>query len=301
MTVGYDDDGAFRGGRAMSAGEDMDFVPAANPEVMAGIELVDVADGPDGFVAIGTEAGNPSRGIANRIAILTSADGQTWQRVPDNPMFAGAYAVGIAHGPGGLLAIGANESGLEQPIWRSIDGADWVRSSAIEIGLPAEGLVSIDGSPTRWLAASAPSRAVIADSVDGLVWHTAEPPATGRNGVKPPIVVRAVQGRWGWIATGFEPVDCGFLIWEGDCAAEPASWWADGLGDWGVLAEDHFLVTHPAARIVAAGDHGFVSVAGSGAWSSVDGLTWLELSTLIEPNVDVLDVVVLGDRNRCRR
>lgn len=153
----------------------------------------------------------------------------------------------------------------------------------------------MDRRPAGWRSGE-PSRAVIAGSVDGLVWRAVVPPATGRKGVKPPIVVRAVQGRWGSIATGIEPQDCGFLIWEGDCAGLPAAWWSDGLGDWGVLNDDSFVVTHPAARIVAAGDHGFVAVSGSGSWASIDGLTWLELSSLIEPGVEVLDVVVLGDR-----
>lgn len=296
VAVGYDDDGAVRSGRAISMGQDGTFAPAVTPDVMARLELVDVTAGPRGFVAIGTEVGNPSQGVPNRVALLTSDDGGTWRRVPDDPMFADAYAVGIAEGPGGLLAIGASESGADQPIWRSIDGTEWARVAAADFGLPGTGLAALEGSPDRSLGIGSPQGAVVVDSVDGKTWHATSLPPTGRPQVKPPIVNRAVAGRWGTLATGFEAQDCGFLIWEGDCAGLPAAWWSDGLGDWGALGEDSFVVTHPAARIVAAADHGFVAVSGAGSWASIDGITWFELSTIIEPGVDVLDVVVLGDR-----
>jgi hypothetical protein len=276
----------------MAAGNTLDFQPAARLEFLAGIELVDVTDSPDGFAAIGTLAGEPTQGIANRVVILTSKDGQSWRRVPDDPQFRGAFAVSIAHGPGGLFAIGAGESGHDWPAWRSPDGVTWSAVAPDQLGLP-NGLASLDGSPERWLGIGSPLGSVVTDSADGVTWHATVVPASGRGG-KAPIVERVVAGRWGWLATGSEPVDCGFLIWEGDCAAYRAAWWSDGLGDWSAIPDVPAIRSD--ARIVAAGDHGLLAIAGADAWSSVDGLAWLAMRSPDESRVVVADVVVIGDR-----
>jgi len=93
-------------------------------QLMAGV----TAGGP-GLVAAGTDAS----GGDEDVAVWTSADGLTWERVPhDETIFGGPgrqslWAVTVG-GPG-LVAIGYASSGgdVDAAVWTSADGLTWSR------------------------------------------------------------------------------------------------------------------------------------------------------------------------------
>jgi photosystem II stability/assembly factor-like uncharacterized protein len=60
--------------------------------------------------------------------VWTSADGLTWQRVPDAPIFHDGRIQSIAAVPGiGLAAVGENIAGSTGVVWTSPDGLSWTR------------------------------------------------------------------------------------------------------------------------------------------------------------------------------
>lgn len=80
-------------------------------------ELSDVAAGPSGIVAVGTDGGSAGA--------WTSADGVSWAKVDLGP--GRATGVGM-DGAGTFLAVGSTGGdGLDPVAWRSVDGAVWER------------------------------------------------------------------------------------------------------------------------------------------------------------------------------
>lgn len=79
--------------------------------------LFDVAVGPAGLVAVGSDGGSA--------AAWTSADGRSWSRVDLGP---GRVAGVGFDGGGSLVAVGSTGGdGLDSSVWRSDDGANWER------------------------------------------------------------------------------------------------------------------------------------------------------------------------------
>lgn len=93
-------------------------------------QLLDVAEGPDGLVAVGT------RGAALAGAVWRSdREGDEWRLVTDDA-FRDASPTAVAAGPAGLVAVGTRTTGGETraTVWTSDVGDRWRRSDA---ALPA--------------------------------------------------------------------------------------------------------------------------------------------------------------------
>jgi hypothetical protein len=85
-----------------------------------GVQLEEVAAGPEGFVIVGA-----IRTDADRPYVLASSDGRSWFTAADQPAFAGSsFPFDVAPlGPGWVATgFGATEDQQRSVIWRSADG-----------------------------------------------------------------------------------------------------------------------------------------------------------------------------------
>ena len=116
--------------------------------------VLDITAGGPGFVAVGsysrsevaeTDTGTVS-GIVQTAIVWTSSDGKTWQRVPDDPVFADARLGQVIAWKGELLAYGCAGCGMESgPTtgWSSHDGVRWTRfTPTLPAGSEVVGIVS---------------------------------------------------------------------------------------------------------------------------------------------------------------
>lgn len=295
VAVGHEDLGASANALVAHAADGRAFKLVGDP-AFAGFGLDDVVAVDEGFVAIGSQLGEPFEARRSKTVLLRSADGRSWQRLPDEPILDGAYGGTIAAGPGGVLVAAGWTDGSDQRLWRSPDGTTWATVRAADIGLAGVSISSIEGSRAGWLVSgSLAGDPVVADSRDGKAWRVRPLVPSGRPDRLEPYVERAVAGRWGWLATGHEPHDCNFLWFEGDCAAYPIAWWSDGAGDWRVLPERPGAGPGPNHRIVPAGERGLLAVSDSEAWASVDGVAWQPLNGPTGIPALVNDALVIGD------
>lgn len=89
------------------------------------VSMADIAHGVEGFVAVGQDRG-PSDGV-----VWFSADGNGWQRIPDDPEVFGRDNVAInaviARPEGGFVAVGDNFTTGNGAVWLSPDGMTWSR------------------------------------------------------------------------------------------------------------------------------------------------------------------------------
>ncbi len=97
-----------------------------------------VVGGTQGYIAVGSDGfpgGNTQLPGAHGAAAWTSADGNTWKRVPGQAAFAGAIMTGIGVTPRGYVAWGENIPNRTLPdqplpIWTSADGITWTRTTS---------------------------------------------------------------------------------------------------------------------------------------------------------------------------
>jgi hypothetical protein len=139
--------------------------------------ITSITAGPDGLVAAGGDIlGRP--GLDNDAAVWTSPDGRTWTRVEDADFVSdrAQQISAITVGPDGLLAVGydTGPGGDRTPaVWRSPDGAAWVRIA--DPGLTEPG--------HRWMSGVVMAASgVVAVGTDGT-----------RNGGDPAVWTYAVQ------------------------------------------------------------------------------------------------------------
>jgi hypothetical protein len=134
--------------------------------------MTGVVEGGPGLVAVGWD----SQGLDTRAAVWTSDDGLTWSRVTDDgAIFDGSQRQsmsGVAFGPGGLVAVGFDESGgdLDAAVWTSQDGLAWTK-------VPADPEVFGGAGDQRMkaVAAAGPGYVAVGDSLvdghyDGMLW-----------------------------------------------------------------------------------------------------------------------------------
>lgn len=156
--------------------------------------LHDLAAGGPGFVAVGNA--NPSNvGLPDieppHAAVWLSADGQDWERLPDDEVFQLAAINAIAERDGQLVAVGSRRIGEDDvpAIWRSSDARLWSR---VELSSAHGAIASLAVRPEGIVAVgSAGQLATAWRSTDGLAWtsnaidQTAGVTATGvaANGV----------------------------------------------------------------------------------------------------------------------
>ena len=163
--------------------------------------LWDVAAGPNGFLAWGSE---PRRSDEpERPVLLASSDGGVWQRT-SLPTAAAANIRGAAWGPSGWIIATRSPTGTEAgALWRSEDGTSWTPLPAFDRpGIAPGGVVA---STTGYLMTAVDGPGGWYDSyfsVDGQAWQR-----VGFPEIRPEISPEHVTG-WGVV-----PVPQGFLSW----------------------------------------------------------------------------------------
>lgn len=257
----------------------------AVPEAEGGL-LYDVASGPGGLVAVGTQA----VGSIGQQRVLVSADGLAWTRLERTPMEMPGTVVNDVAGGSIFVAAGSVPESEQEgwpAIWTSANGRDWVeayRSSErgwiyqtvrSDLGWAAVGAVwrPVGGGVNEMLLP------VVWDSADGRTWnqHDLPLPATANAGVSQAIVN---TGPWlvavGWANyPPFEPPGPvnGFAAW---LSADGGSWQPapvtpDMLEDIG----GGLLVYESADRIFAIGSGCRCGTGLPGRWwTTPDGLAW---------------------------
>ena len=161
----------------------------------------DVAAGPNGFLAWGSEARRSDE--PERAVLLASSDGDGWQRT-SLPAEAAANIHGAAWGSSGWIIVTGTWGGTAAgTLWRSEDGISWTPLPAFDHpGIAPGGVVAsatgylmtaVDTRPGGWYGSYF--------SVDGQAWRPAGFPASSSEQVS------------GW---GVVPVAQGFLLWVTD-------------------------------------------------------------------------------------
>jgi hypothetical protein len=107
-----------------------------------------------------------------------SADGTTWEPVPDDPDFGGAEVVSIVARDGGFVALGrlgTGQRGFGSIAWVSGDGNHWQRidSAALASGLAADVATAPDGSLVAVGSDLDERAALVWRSADGTAWDLA--------------------------------------------------------------------------------------------------------------------------------
>jgi len=145
-----------------------------------------IAGGPLGYTVIGSDCGDPERPV-----IVTSVDGVSWTRAPNQSSVSGSllYGGGVAAGGPGWIAFGRFKPSGSQTwgtqVWVSADGLAWrrtafLRPTAPYVPCPADDnarmhdLVSFAGGYVAVGTSSCnndPHGAAWA-SPDGLAWHS---------------------------------------------------------------------------------------------------------------------------------
>jgi hypothetical protein len=265
----------------------------------------------DGYVLVGGRDRQP-QGKA-----WTSADGSTWQRVPDDQVFDGAVLRSAAAFDGGVVALGTE--GRKLLGWYSPDGVTWQRTTIDTVDKGVElfpaavtdgpaGLVAVASMVTQDLAGQ---RFYV--SADGQRWQEVEPPSETATGVYfsldatddeyilvgrpffgPPrdLYWRSPDGL-AWEA--FEGPQDGVLIdlavgadgtfvavGTHDTTLVPMIWRADELGTWEVVYEaPSEKVTEERLEIVAAAGSGFLAGGSTSACPTQESRYCPVLSLLV--------------------
>lgn len=263
-----------------------DWTRVGVPAALEGVTLLDVAAGPDGFVAIGDVAGDPFLANETGIVLFHSPDGRRWDRVPPVPGMVAGLASGIGGGPSGYVAVGFTDPEPGAIILVSDDGITWTVVDPAESGDAAFGISSPTASGDGWIAIGGPPETLsVLHSDDGIRWtgHLVED--QGTNGI---ALTDLVVGPGGSLATGMVGDDCGPFS---SCPAESMLWWsADGV-TWGRVTEPDPTVALGA--VASDPVRGFVSVRGPETWSSPDGWAWTTLGDL--DDFGAVDAAVRGD------
>ena len=191
-----------------------------------GVDLLGVAAGPSGFVAVGANG-----------AILTSTDGTAWLSRASGTE---ASLTGIGYGEGRFVAVGADGT-----IVVSADGgASWVpRESGT-----SNGLNSVCFADGEWLVVG--ERRIVLSSPDTLAWKTIS------GGTANGSLVGLCHGYGKFLATGTAGVP--IQAFAGDAVAQTGTT---------AVATNLDSVVYARHRYVAAGETGLVV-------TSVDGETW---------------------------
>jgi hypothetical protein len=107
-------------------------------------------------------------------AVWTSSDGLSWDRVPDDAVFAAAGMTAVVAGGPGFVAVGwAGQPGDRAAVWTSVDGRKWTRVADAP-DLAGAQMQSIVRLGTGFVAVGWGSDGAAAwTSVDGTTWRRA--------------------------------------------------------------------------------------------------------------------------------
>ncbi len=292
VAVGSNSDVMGYVGRIWRSADALDWRFIESP-LLRDLELVDVAAGVDGFVAIGT------RNVANSIddpvtSILTSTDGGAWIEAD---AIAGAWAADVAVGPQGFLIIVQSALGDTTSLLMSPDGSSWTQVPAGDVAAGAW-ISGVAWANDSWLAAgSVGARAAVWRSSDGTTW--AEEPLPAAEPIEGLMDVSAydvVPGRWATIVLGVERApSCA----EDDdwCPKYQTGWsWTAQTG-WARLPKSTwFLNRGCCVDLYPAGPAGFLYYLSSDAMLSADGWAWTPVRESGTSEAFASDIVVTEDR-----
>ncbi|MGH2473630.1 MAG: hypothetical protein ACRDIL_00075 [Candidatus Limnocylindrales bacterium] len=282
VAVGYHEAEGERDGVIWFSPDGADWSRVDRPEMLANIEMLDVASVPDGFVGLAIASGG-AFGDTFQTVFLRSDDGRDWRKLPPTAGTIDTFPITIAAGVGGALAVGHAADG-EPATWRSSDGETFER--VVNDGPAAEGVgdpqAGPDGFRALGLDAGMPT---LMRSTDGASWE-----ATRIDGGADLVATELALGRWGQIVMGLHAPTCGA---SASCPGRPIAWWSGDGATWGRLP-DGAPTTNGGSIVVPAGDHGFVAIDGASAWASTTGWNW---TTLPEPGDGsiVIDAAVVRD------
>jgi hypothetical protein len=223
-------------------------------------------------------------------AAWTSADGETWTRVPhDETVFGGTSSQGmsaVVSSTSGVVAVGWDYSvGPESSaaVWVSADGFAWTRVPHDEAVLGGTGsqliLALTAGGPglvaVGWDNGGGDSDAAVWTSVDGLTWSRVPHDEAIFGGDGNQYVYGVSAGGPGLVAVGRDasPDDSDAAVWTSPDGVNwtrvPASAELGGTGDQQMRA-----VVAGGPGLVAVGDS-YVGEDGNGAvWVSTEGISW---------------------------
>jgi hypothetical protein len=256
-------------------------------DLLAGLELVDVAATADSYVAIGTDSASVNDPAT---WILRSTDGLHWVSVKTIP---GVWASRIASGPKGyVVVVQVDET---NDLLLSPDGRTWTRVTEAAIG----GGVSISDvawAGDGWIAVgSAGDRAVALRSADGNTWVEESLPASGPvDGVRDVTAYRVIPGRWATLILGLD---------KGPSCAEDDDWCDQYQAAWSWTAQTGWMRLPRSTWVLgrghgvdafAAGDAGFLYL-GDDVRTSADGWDWATIRASGSTDAFAADAVVSGD------
>ena len=287
VAIGFDETGPGSHGAVWFSADGGDWVRVGEPEVLAQVQLADVAANADGFTIIATT------GLPSTAVVFQSSDGVEWQRVADGPQFANAHVGSLAGKGDELLAVGTDASGKALSI-RSVGAAGWERLSSDDMGLSDGVVSSITASPDGWIGTGAIGpdgrSATMFQSADGVSWQQIILPVAPA-GEYPVATASATVGRWATLVRGTEATKCEFLR---ECEFGAVTWWSADRRAWARLPASE-EAPQEGSVLAAGGDVGFVAVSAGGSSVSADGLSWAALDAIGGAERQVLDVAVIGD------
>jgi hypothetical protein len=257
-------------------------------ELLAGLELVDVAATADEYVAVGTRSADPNDPTTS---ILVSTDGLNWT---ESEAVRGAWASRVIAAPQGFAVV--LQVGETTDVLLSPDARTWDRVRGADIGKDVW-VADIASDGQGWIVAgSAGNRAVVFRSGDGRTWAEDPLPASAPvEGVLDVSAYQVIPGRWATLLLG---LDRGPSCAQDDdwCDKYQAAWSWTSEGGWIRLPKANWLLDRGyGVEVHAADDAGFVYLLGSEVRTSADGWEWAAVKESSPSEAFASDVVVRDD------
>ena len=198
VAVGYRETEDVRDGVVWSS-TDGETWAAVDDALFKGVELVDVAPAPSGFVAVGVESAD---GDHPSTVVYGSGNGRSWQRLPPLPATGDTYPETIAGGLQGVVVVGSDAAGATA-VWRSDDGQSFQR---VTLSAPAaDGVLDPHAVDDGFVAVGIKDGApVLLRSADGAAWTSSVIESATNVDAS-----NVVAGRWGIVVHGTATSDCG--------------------------------------------------------------------------------------------
>ena len=280
VAVGYRETEDVRDGMVWSS-TDGETWATAGDALFKGVELVDVAPAPSGYVAVGIESAD---GDHPSTVVYGSENGRSWQRLAPLPATGDTYPDAIAGGAQGVVVVGSDAAGATA-VWRSDDGRSFQR---VTLSAPAaDGVLDPHAVDDGFVAVGIKDGApVLLRSDDGAAWTSSVIDAATDVDAS-----NVVAGRWGIVVHGTATSDC---CDPDSCPVDDIAWWsADGTA-FGRMPDGDSPVLNGVSLLVPAEEHGLLAIDGGNAWSSPDGWAWRSLPEPGDGSVDLDDAVVQG-------
>lgn len=228
-------------------------------------------------------------------AIWRSADGGSWEELPQSAEMKSALLEGVVVGPNLLVVYGSAGDDLASAVWLSADGVTWQETrdlaglnpiSAITYGAPGFAAVG-----TRYNPDLDEIEAIAAMSTDGVAYVPAQVPA----GL--PVAFSGIA--WteaGYVAVGYSDQEDQPLMAAALVSIDGRSWSAapaqDGFENLGFQDVDAVPGGYLAIGFVPEANS-FDRQLGT-TWFSSDGMTWTEVGDLAGGTYEELGGAAVG-------